>query len=161
MRVNSRLQTVVRLTILLITVSLVPDVRTGWADKHQPQQEHPHATPHGGQMVSAGKYHLEVVVKEHQTVQVYLYGDNLQPVAVPVPEATLYVRLPGNKNHTLTLKATGSGTASLWVTTTDVLRNVETFEAALRVALEGEPRNIRFTYQGEHGGAPHKPGQGH
>lgn len=151
---------VVRLTILFLTISLVPGVRTVWADKHQHQDAHQHTAPHGGQMVTAGRYHLEVVVKEHQTVQVYLYGDNMQPVAVPTPEATLYVRLSGGKNHTLTLKAAGSDAASLWATTTDVLRDAETFEAALRVALEGEPRNIRFTYQGEHAGAPHKHGQG-
>ena len=68
----------------------------------------------------------------------------------------MYLRLPGNKNHTLTLKAAGSGAESSWVTTTDVLRDVQTFEAALRVTLEGETRNIRFTYKDAHGSAPHK-----
>jgi len=111
-------------------------------------------------MVTVGRYHLEMVVKDHQTVQVYLYDDNLKPVALPNPEATLYLRLPGNTSHTLTLKATGSGAEPSWATTTDVLRDVQTFEAALRVALEGEPRNIRFTYQGEHTGTPHTHGQG-
>jgi hypothetical protein len=113
-------------------------------------------------VVTAGRYHLEMVVQEHQTLQVYLYDDHMQPVAVPTPEATLYLRLPGNKNHTLTLKAVGGGAATSWATTTDVLRDVQTFEAALRVALEGEPRNIRFTYReahghtGGHAGPPHK-----
>jgi len=113
-------------------------------------------------MVTAGRYHLEMVVQEHQTVQVYLYDDNLKPVTVPTPEATFYLRLPGNKNHALTLKAVGGGTATSWAATTDILRDVPAFEAALRVALEGEPRNIRFTYKEEHGdkeehtGAKHK-----
>jgi len=117
-----------------------------WAQKAHNQQEHQHASPHSGQMVTAGKYHFEMIVKDHQTVQVYLYEDNLKPVALPTPEATLYLRLPGNKNHTLTLKAAGSGAESAWATTTDVLHDVQTFEAALRVMLEGESRNIRFTY---------------
>ena len=39
-----------------------------------------------------------------------------------------------------------------WAATTDVLRDVPAFEAALRVALEGEPRNIRFAYKDEHAG---------
>src|SRR5437762_427246 len=80
----------------------------------QKSQDHQHTSPHGGQVVAAGKYHLEMVVKDHQTVQVYLYDDNLQPVALPTPEATLYLRLPGNKNQTLTLKAPGNGPASSW-----------------------------------------------
>src|SRR5262249_48844618 len=127
-----------------------------WAQTPQAQQEHQHASPHGGQLVTAGKYHLELVVQEHQTVQVYLYDDALKPVTVPTPEATLYLRLPGNKNHTLTLKTVGGETATSWATTTDVLREAPTFEAALRVALDGEPRNIRFTYKDEHA---HKEGQ--
>jgi hypothetical protein len=127
-----------------------------WAQKIHNQQEHQHASPHSGQMVTAGKYHFEMIVKDHQTVQVYLYEDNLKPVALPTPEATLYLRLPGNKNHTLTLKAAGSGAESSWATTTDVLHDVQTFEAALRVTLEGESRNIRFTYKDAHGDAQHK-----
>jgi len=127
-----------------------------WAQKAHNQQEHQHASLHGGQMVTAGKYHFEMLVKDHTTVQVYLYDDNLQPVALPTPEATLYLRLPGNKNHTLTLKAAESDAESSWATTTDVLHDVQTFEAALRVTLEGESRNIRFTYKDAPGDAPHK-----
>jgi hypothetical protein len=127
-----------------------------WAQKAQSHQDHQHASPHGGQMVTAGRYHLEMVVKDPQTVQVYLYDDNLKPMALPNPEATLYLRLPGNKNHTLTLKAVGSGAESAWATTTDVLHDVQTFDAALRVTLDGEARNIRFTYKDAHGDAQHK-----
>jgi hypothetical protein len=136
--------------------------QSAWAQHTPGQQDHHHASPHGGQVVTAGKYHLELVVQEHQTVQVYLYNEDLQPVRVPTPEATFYLRLPGNKNHTLTLKAVGGDVATSWATTTDVLREVPAFEAALRVALDGEPRNIRFTYkeaqthkEGQSGG-PHK-----
>lgn len=127
-----------------------------WAQQTPGQQDHHHTSPHGGQVVTAGTYHLELVVQEHQTVQVYLYDDALKPVTVPTPEATLYLRLPGNTNHTLTLKAVGGETATSWATTTDVLRDAPTFEAALRVALDGEPRNIRFTYKEDQSGAPHK-----
>ena len=135
---------------------------SAWAQQTPDQQDHRHGAPHGGQMVTAGTYHLELVVQEHQTVQVYLYDETLKPVQVPAPEATLYLRLPGNKNHTLTLKALGGETATSWATTTDVLRDAPTFEAALRVALDGEPRNIRFTYKDDHShkegpsGTPHK-----
>lgn len=94
--------------------------------------------------------------------QVYLYNDKLKPVAPPTPEATLYLRLPGGKTHTLTLRAVGSGVESFWAATTDVLRDVQAFEAAVRVALEGESRNVRFTYKdahtdtGGHQGPQHK-----
>ena len=148
MRLQSWLWTVVGLTLVVGPVATSRHV--AWAQKSQDQQDHQHASPHGGQVVAAGKYHLEMVVQDHQTVQVYLYDDKLKPVALPTPETTLYLRLPGNKNQTLTLKATGSGTAASWAATTDVLRDVQTFEAALRVALEGEPRNIRFTYKDGH-----------
>jgi hypothetical protein len=127
-----------------------------WAQKAHNQQEHQHASPHGGQMVTAGRYHFEMLIKDHKAVQVYLYDDNLEPVAPPAPEATLYLRLPGNKNHTLTLKAGGSSAESAWATTTDVLHDVQTFDAALRVTLDGESRNIRFTYKDAHGDAQHK-----
>ena len=126
------------------------------AQKAPDRQDHQHTSPHGGQMVTVGRYHLEMVVKDHQTVQVYLYDDDLQPVALPNPEATLYLRLSGNKNHTLTLKAVGSGAESSWTASTDVLHDVQTFNAALRVTLDGEARNIRFTYKDAHGDAQHK-----
>ncbi len=154
MRWQSWMWTVVGFTLVLGPMAMSRHV--AWAQKAHSQQEHQHASPHGGQMVTAGKYHFEMLVKDHTTVQVYLYDDNLKPVALPTPEATLYLRLPGNKNHTLTLKAVGGETATSWATTTDVLRDAPTFEAALRVALDGEPRNIRFTYKDEHA---HKEGQ--
>jgi hypothetical protein len=150
------------MSLTLILGSVATHWQSAWAQKPSRQQDHHHASPHGGQMVTAGTYYLELVVQEHQTVQVYLYDDALKPVTVPTPEATLYLRLPGNKNHTLTLKAVGGETATSWAATTEVLRDASTFEAALRVALDGEPRNIRFTYKDEHthqggqSGAPHK-----
>ena len=148
MRVPGWIGIVVGLTLVLGPVETSRHV--AWAQKSPDQQDHPHASPHGGEVVAAWKYHLEMVVQDHQTVQVYLYDDKLKPVALPTPEATLYLRLPGNKNQTLTLKATRSGAEASWVATTDVLRDVPAFEAALRVALDGEPRNIRFTYKDEH-----------
>ena len=148
MRLRNWMWLVVGLTLVLGPIG--PRWYVAGAEKSPHQQEHQHASPHGGQVVTAGRYHLEMVVQEHQTVQVYLYDENQKPVTVPTPEATLYLRLPGNKNHTLTLKAVGGGTATSWAATTDVLRDVLAFEAALRVALAGEPRNIRFTYKDEH-----------
>ena len=157
MRVPSWMWIVIGLTLVVGPVATSRHV--AWAQKSQDQQDHQHATPHGGQVVAAGKYHLEMVVKNHQTVQIHLYDDKLKPVALPTPEVTLYLRLPGNKNHTLILKAVGSGAAASWVATTDVLRDVQTFEAALRVTLAGEARNIRFTYKGEPTGAPPTSGR--
>ena len=147
--------TVVGLTLVLGPMAM--SHRVVWAQKASNQQEHQHASPHGGQMVTAGKYHFEMLIKDHKAVQVYLYDDNLKPVALPTPEATLYLHLPGNKNHTLTLKAAGSGAESAWATTTDVLHDVQTFDAALRVTLDGESRNIRFTHKDAHGDAQHEP----
>ena len=157
MRLRNWLWMVVGLTFVLGSVET--RWQDAWAQK-PPAQDHQHASPHGGQIVTAGRYHLEMVVQEHQTVQVYLYDDNRKSVPVPTPEATLYLRLPGNKNHTLILKAAEGGTATSWAATTDVLRDVPAFEAALRVALEGEPRNIRFTYKDAHAhktGPPESP----
>ena len=148
MRLRNWMWLVVGLTLVLGPIG--PCWYVAGAEKSPQQQEHQHASPHGGQVVTAGRYHLEMVVQEHQTVQVYLYDENQKPVTVPTPEATLYLRLPGNKNHTLTLKAVGGGPATSWAATTDVLRDVLAFEAALRVALAGEPRNIRFTCKDEH-----------
>ncbi len=130
-----------------------------WLQPAHTQKEHHHDAPHGGQMATAGKYHLELVVQEHKTVQVYLYDEASKPMTVPTPEATLYLRLPGNKQHALILTAVGGQTATAWAATTDVLRDVSTFDAALRVALDGEARNIRFTYKEAHKGG--KPGTPH
>ena len=159
MRVPSWMWIVIALTLFVGPVATSWHV--AWAQKSQDQQDHQHASPHGGEVVAAGKYHLEMVVQDQQTVQVYLYDDKLKPVALPTPEATLHLRLPGNKNQTLTLKATGSETAAAWVATTDVLRDVPVFEAALRVALDGEPRNIRFTYKNKHADTGGHTGEKH
>ncbi|MEE8302650.1 MAG: hypothetical protein V3S24_09475, partial [Candidatus Tectomicrobia bacterium] len=107
MHVNSLSRTVMILTILLITVGLGRGVRMAGANQHQRPDAHQHAAPNGGLMVSTGRYHLKIVVKEHQTVQVYMYDDTLQPMAVQAQQATLYLRLPGNKRQTLTLEAMG------------------------------------------------------
>jgi hypothetical protein len=144
------------MSLVLVLGAVQTRWQSAWAEQTSAQQDHQHASPHGGQVVTAGKYHLELVVQEHRTVQVYLYDDTLKPVMVPTSEATLYLRLPGTKNHTLMLKAVGGETATSWATTTDVLRDAPAFEAALRVALDGELRNIRFTYKDEH---THKEGQ--
>ena len=154
MQVRHWMWMVVSLTLVLSSMETY--WQSAWAQKPPGHQDHQHGAPHGGHVVTAGKYHLELVVQEHQTVQVYLYDEKQKPVTVPAPEATLYLRLPGNKNHTLTLKAVGGETATSWATTTDVLRDAPTFEAALRVALDGEPRNIRFTYKDAH---THEEGQ--
>ena len=157
MYINSRSRTVMMLTILLITIGFAPGIRVARADQGQHQDEHQHAAPHGGQMVDAGHYRLEIVFKEHQTIQVYMYDDNSQPMAVPVQQATLYLRLPGNQRQTLTLEAAGSGTGSYLTTTAD-LHDVQSFDAALRIALDGEPRNLRFAYQEKHAETPHTQG---
>ncbi|MGE3537868.1 MAG: hypothetical protein AB7N91_10600 [Candidatus Tectimicrobiota bacterium] len=132
-----------------------------WAQPAHAPKEHLHEAPHGGQIATAGKYHLELVLQNHQTVQVYLYDETFKPATVPRPEATLYLRLPGNKQHTLTLTAVGGTAATAWTATTDLLRGVPAFEAALRVALEGEARNIRFVYPGGHAHREGQPGVPH
>lgn len=141
---------------LLYVLGAVTPWQDTWAQPAHDQKEHLHAAPHGGQMATAGKYHLELVVQNQQTVQVYLYDGTSKPATVPTPEATLYLRLPGNKQQTLTLTAVGGQTATAWAATTDVLHDVPAFEAVLRVALDGEARNIRFTYKD---GPAHKEGQ--
>ncbi len=143
-------------SVLYVLGTVLAPWQIAWAQKPHTQQEHQHTAPHGGQMVTAGKYHLELVVQNHQTVQVYLYDEASKPTTVPTPEATLFLRLPGNKQHTLTLSAVGGPAATAWAATTEVLRDVPAFEAALRVALDGEARNIRFTYKD---GQAHKEGQ--
>jgi hypothetical protein len=154
MRLPSWMWTVVGLTLVLGPMAMSRHV--AWAQQAHNQQEHQHASPHGGQMVTAGKYHFEMLIKDHKAVQVYLYDDKLKPVALPTPEVTLSLRLPGNKNHTLTLKAAGNGAESSWATTTEVLHDVQTFDAALRVTLDGESRNTRFTYKDAQGDAQHE-----
>lgn len=148
------LGTVIGIACLLNTGALGPQI--AWGQKATHPQDHQHSSPHGGQVVEASKHHLELVVKDHTMIQVYLYDEQMRPVALPTPEATLYLRLPGNTNHTLTLTATGSGAEAAWTTRTDALQHVSTFEAALRVTLAGETRNIRFMYKGAYGSAPHQ-----
>ena len=73
MRWPSWMWTVVGLMLVLGPMAMRRQV--AWAQKAYSQQEHQHASPHGGQMVTAGKYHFEVLIKDHKAVQVYLYDN--------------------------------------------------------------------------------------
>lgn len=154
MHISFGSRTTIMLIVLCTTMGLASGTRMAWAAKGQHQDDHAHAAPHGGKMISAGTYHLEVVVKDQKMVQIFVYDNNSKPIEVLVQQATLYLRLPGNKRQTLTLKTMGSGPESYLAATVD-LHDVHSFEAALRIALDGQPRNLRFSYHQEDAGKPH------
>lgn len=143
---------------MIFVGSLVLFLGIAYAEKTHDGHEHAHKAPHGGHMLTVGNYHLEVVLQDHTLLQVYLYDAALQPLPLPTPEVTLYLRLPGNRQHTLTLQADGSGPEAAWSTQTELLREIHDFQGALRLTLDGDTKNIRFTYAADHRGSGHRHG---
>ena len=138
---------------LVVTLGLVigAGMPLAWAE----EANHPHKAPHGGQMVSAGTYHLEIVIKDHQHLKIYLYDNNLKPLAGLASQATLYLRLPGNKRSTLTLSAKGKGPKS-YLAAKHEFGDIHSFDAALRLPLSGKNRNLRFSFHQEDNHKAHK-----
>ncbi len=111
-------------------------------------QEHAHGSPHGGQVRTVGKYHLEAVVKDSM-LQVYLLDDKEK--SLPPPKEGRAVLQMGKAKHELKLAASG-----------DMLMAELPPEAAKHLAqpnargvavvtltLDGKPQSVRFSLGSE------------
>lgn len=120
-------------------------------------QDHGHGSPHGGQVKTVGKYHLEALVKDSM-LHVYLLDEKEK--SLPPPREGRAVLQMGKMKHDLKLAASG-----------DMLMADLPPEAAKHLAepsakgvavvtltLDGKPQSARFSLGGEKPAAGTKPG---
>lgn len=112
--------------------------------------EHAHPSPHGGQVVTAGKYHFELVVHSDE-VHIYLLSDTMKPLPVKEVTGTIQVVASGSSAQRADLKAeTDALEAKL------DLSKLDKFVALVTVVIDGKPQSARFAV--ERDGAHHGDG---
>lgn len=94
-----------KLFTLLVAGFLVLAPAAGGAQTHD-HSKMGDKGPNGGKLEHAGASHLELLI-EGSTVRVYLYDEDLKPLAAQGTEVTVTVQVQG-KRETLKLKAAGS-----------------------------------------------------
>lgn len=89
------------LSLLLAFAPLAAGAQT----KHDHGQMDAHG-PNGGKVEHAGASHLELVIKD-STLRVYLYDEDMKPVAAQGAEVTVTVQVDGRR-ETVKLQPAGS-----------------------------------------------------
>lgn len=130
---------------------------------HQPG-EHSHLSPHGGQVVSAGKYHFELVVHEGE-MHLYPFSEDMTPLPIKGIIGNIEILVPGQVNRRAELKP---GSDALEATLD--LAGVPKFIAAVTLVIDGKALTPRFSidfrahHRSEQGAseddashAPHRP----
>ena len=127
-------------------------------DKPEAAQEtHGHKAPHGGIVITVGKYHYEMVV-EPKAVSVYLLDDKEQTLSISEVTGNAIIQIPGEKPQTVKL------TASRDHLNANVdLESIEKFVALVSLKIDGKTRIGRFSYQKPvgHQEEGHEEGEAH
>lgn len=124
-----------------LTVALVLPV---WAHEGHDHAatEHGHKAPHGGQVVSAHPYHVELVTQPNR-FQVYLLDDHLKPVSTTGRKGEALLQF-GGKTRKLTLHAIGNRFEG------DLdLAKVGSYVAVVSMTVDGKLVRGRFASKGE------------
>jgi hypothetical protein len=130
------------------------------------QEDHAHGSPHGGQVKTAGKGHVEALLKADKLV-VYVLDEKEQTVTPP--KEAKAVLLAGKGKQDLQLAASGD---ALEVSLPDDVRKQLAAAqgkatAIVTVSVGGSTQSVRFTFKGPtpaKGGEPPgsgSPGSGH
>ena len=116
------------------------------------QQEHAHESPHGGQVLTMGDYHVEFLVVEGKDdkgyIVVYLLDKNLKPVPVDKVKGRVYLTLPDKSKQTLKLAVTkGPAKKDVSHFKAEVnLKGVDSFDSVVSLKMGDKRKNHRFKY---------------
>ncbi|MBI2067122.1 MAG: hypothetical protein HYT77_03835 [Deltaproteobacteria bacterium] len=103
-------------------------------------QEHAHKSPHGGQVITVGSYHYEMLVKPGE-INLYVLDGKLATLPLKGMEGRLLLQLPDKTKKEVTLQPDGEhlkGAVDLGSTTS--------FIAIATVKIDGKPNAGRFSY---------------
>jgi len=114
----------------------------GKDQSHQNNIIHP---PHGGEIIEAGKYKIEVVVDmlvKHDQITFYLFKGNLKPVSNEEITGTITLKLKDGSVITNKIQAKGD---SRFVTQ---LKNTESFSGNVELLVKGKTISADFYHAG-------------
>lgn len=109
------------------------------------EEEHPHETPHGGQVKTMGNYHVEFLIQQDGKVKVYLLDNNVKPLPAEGVEGVVYLRpASGGGMKTVQLRlAADKGYLEGGIN----LKELSEFEAAVRLTIKGQKFTpVKFNY---------------
>lgn len=103
-----------------------------------------HTAPHGGIVSQAGKYDVELLVKDKEVILICptLKG---KPVPVVDKEAELFVQLPDNRKQTVPLIPIIFENAPCLEGRVH-LTGADSFQASVSLKIDGERRTAKFSY---------------
>lgn len=112
------------------------------------EEEHPHESPHGGQVRTMGNYHVEFLIQQDGKFKVYLLDNNVKPLLAEGVEVMVYLKpASGGGMKTVPLKlATDKSYLEGGINLKD-LKELSTFEAAVRLTIKGQKFTpVKFNY---------------
>ncbi len=132
-----------RVLVALITVialSSVVRAEEGTEDGgRHPPGKHSHQSPHGGQMVSAGSYHFELVVHEGE-IHLYPFSQSMTPLPVKDVTGSIEILVSGQETRRAELTP-GSDALDAKL---DLL-GVRKLIAVVTVIIDGKAQPARFS----------------
>lgn len=103
-------------------------------------QDHAHAAPHGGQVITVGSYHYEMLVKPGE-IQLYVLDEHLKTLPIKDMQGTLLVQFPDKTKKNVNLEPAGEYFRAVVET-----GPAKSFIAIASVAIAGKTQTGRFSH---------------
>lgn len=116
----------------------------GHSEGEKEKTPHGHRAPHGGIVSHAGKYDLELLVKDKEMI---LICPSLEEKPTPVvdKEAKLFVQFADNRNQSVSLTPIVFENAPCLEGRVH-LAGADAFKASVSLKIDGERRTAKFSY---------------
>lgn len=119
----------------------------GRSESEREKTPHGHTAPHGGIVSHAGKYDVELLVKDKEMVLICPTLEG-KPVAMVDKEAKLFGQFPDNRNQSVLLTPTVFESAPCLEGKVP-LAGANAFKASVSLKIDGERRTAKFSYEGK------------
>lgn len=145
------------------------DPETMHEEEEAAGHSHADARAHGGQVTMTKQHHFELVY-EGETVNVYGYDKQQEPISLEGASGELRLKTRGGDSRTVALETHGANSDRVYLRTqVSGLEDIESGDAKLTLSLTGVPGSenaIEFTQtyepeSGDHGGTHHEGEEGH
>lgn len=107
---------------------------------------HTHTAPHGGDIVEVAEHHIEFKADSTGLIAVWVMDAKQKTIA---PPAGASVTLIGKGGSQVTLPLQAEAAAQRLVAHFDAAKYAS-FQAIVKLPVDGKPRTLRFRYPGHH-----------
>ncbi|TAK07623.1 MAG: hypothetical protein EPO39_06200 [Candidatus Manganitrophaceae bacterium] len=116
----------------------------GHSEGEREKTSHGHTAPHGGIISHAGKYDLELLVKDQEVILICPTLEG-KPAPMVDKEAKLFVQFPDNRNQSVSLTPIVFENAPCLEGKVH-LAGAEAFKASVSLKIDGASRVAKFSY---------------